>query len=394
MERICIETLTPLWTGDIEGECSKIKETSIIGSLRWWYEVLVRGLGGGACDPTSDDKCELNHKEFRKMLESKSMQDALDKLICPACQLFGCTGWSRKFRLEIRNGKPVYDRSLIIRVNRNRGWYLGSGLHGSLEAAIVALKNEDQNTVLPLLRFVSEWGGIGARTQQGYGIFRIISVKDIKIPKIDELVRSVGDTKNENVGFEQRHLPNIKDFFFCKIQLNDIDIDNIGRKATFEINREFRDWICKKSKDFVPTAPLVRYYLRRLQLFGNRDLRHFLMGFMATGKHADEKIGSKIHVSHVYKVSNGWEMRIWGWIPEFVTMRNNRKKIELFKNRFGKEREDVLKILNKRMKIELEEIFGTGSVSWQKWKEFNSPRDSKGAISNVEYFIKSLGDSQ
>jgi CRISPR type III-B/RAMP module RAMP protein Cmr1 len=42
-----------------------IKETGIIGSLRWWYDALVRGMGGYACDPTSDeDRCR-NKEEKR-----------------------------------------------------------------------------------------------------------------------------------------------------------------------------------------------------------------------------------------------------------------------------------------------------------------------------------------
>ncbi len=46
-----LKTLTPLWTGGI-GTMDRIHETSIIGSLRWWYEAIVRGLGGNVCDTT------------------------------------------------------------------------------------------------------------------------------------------------------------------------------------------------------------------------------------------------------------------------------------------------------------------------------------------------------
>ena len=43
---IRLRTLTPLWTGGVEtGKMDRIHETGIIGSLRWWYETLVRGLG-------------------------------------------------------------------------------------------------------------------------------------------------------------------------------------------------------------------------------------------------------------------------------------------------------------------------------------------------------------
>ena len=97
-----IRTLTPIWTGDVDRKCSRIKETGIIGSLRWWYEALIRGFGGYACDPTSDKRCELKQDKFKKAIKSgKSAQKTLDEQICPVCQLFGCTGWSRRFRLEI-----------------------------------------------------------------------------------------------------------------------------------------------------------------------------------------------------------------------------------------------------------------------------------------------------
>ena len=105
--KVRIKTLTPLWTGDAERKNTELRETGIIGSLRWWYEALIRGLGGSACDPTSDNGCKLNQEKFKEALrEGKSIQNALGELICPACQLFGCTGWSRKFIFHVleKNG--------------------------------------------------------------------------------------------------------------------------------------------------------------------------------------------------------------------------------------------------------------------------------------------------
>lgn len=48
---IRIKPLTPLWTGNEKRESKVLRETGILGSLRWWYEAVVRGLGGKACDP-------------------------------------------------------------------------------------------------------------------------------------------------------------------------------------------------------------------------------------------------------------------------------------------------------------------------------------------------------
>ena len=102
-----IKPLTPIWTGDANRRNTVLRETGIIGSLRWWYEVLVRGLGGSACDPTNENlRCKLDQEKFKKALNSgKSFQEALNEQICPACQLFGCTGWARKFKLEVEEIK-------------------------------------------------------------------------------------------------------------------------------------------------------------------------------------------------------------------------------------------------------------------------------------------------
>lgn len=48
----------------------------------------MRGLGGKACDPTETECQDKNH--------------------CVVCELFGCTGWARKFRFQVlsADGKP------------------------------------------------------------------------------------------------------------------------------------------------------------------------------------------------------------------------------------------------------------------------------------------------
>lgn len=58
---IKIKTLTPIWTGGVNGECEILHETGIIGSMRWWYEAIVRGLGGYACDPAGHE-CSYKKK--------------------------------------------------------------------------------------------------------------------------------------------------------------------------------------------------------------------------------------------------------------------------------------------------------------------------------------------
>ena len=40
--QVKIRTLTPLWTGGVDATMDRIHETGILGSLRWWYEVIIK----------------------------------------------------------------------------------------------------------------------------------------------------------------------------------------------------------------------------------------------------------------------------------------------------------------------------------------------------------------
>lgn len=93
-----LKTLTPIWTGGIDKDDRKLHLTGIKGSLRWWYEALLRGLDKYACDPRSDDSCRVESKGIN---HNFPVPDQVKKIICPACYLFGCTGWSSKFVLRM-----------------------------------------------------------------------------------------------------------------------------------------------------------------------------------------------------------------------------------------------------------------------------------------------------
>ncbi|BCP67181.1 type III-B CRISPR module RAMP protein Cmr1 [Thermus thermophilus] len=62
-----LKALTNIWTGDNKGKGDRLVPTGLMGSLRWWFEVLVRGLGGKACDPTAENvRCPNKDKEPHK----------------------------------------------------------------------------------------------------------------------------------------------------------------------------------------------------------------------------------------------------------------------------------------------------------------------------------------
>ncbi len=138
--KITLKTLTPLWTGGVDGACDRLHETGLIGSLRWWYEALVRGLGGYACDPTSEDRCpnkDGNH--------------------CVVCELFGCTGWARKFRLKVLpfvqikeikgNPKAIQEQDVQLELIPLR-----------------PIAEEELCLLLATFRLISKYGAMGGKT--------------------------------------------------------------------------------------------------------------------------------------------------------------------------------------------------------------------------------------
>ncbi len=138
-----LKALTPIWTGDVDQKGGRLIPTGLMGSLRWWFEVLVRGLGGTACDPTSSVRCP-DHQ--RKPTDPGHH--------CVVCELFGCTGWARKFRLvvmdedgnviqnQIEAGESFVLRFIPLRPIREEEWCL-------LDCT---------------LRLIAEYGAIGGKT--------------------------------------------------------------------------------------------------------------------------------------------------------------------------------------------------------------------------------------
>jgi CRISPR-associated protein Cmr1 len=77
-----LKALTDIWTGDRTGNPSRLITTGLLGSIRWWCEVIVRGLGGSACDPSNTQARCPDRQRGR----------------CVVCELFGCTSWSHSTR--------------------------------------------------------------------------------------------------------------------------------------------------------------------------------------------------------------------------------------------------------------------------------------------------------
>jgi len=202
---ITLKTLTPLWTGGTDQTTDRLHETGLLGSLRWWYEAIVRGLGGYACDPTSEDpkaRCEFDTKAYEKAKkDGKSDDEAIQAglhNVCPVCYLFGTTGWARLFQLRAIEipMTPLHFRTTI---KMNQGWL--ERVFGGEKKNIDSLQvpyGELRFQFIPrrydaeyarsqftlILRVAAEYGGIGARLQHGFGQFLFPpQLNDISLPQ-------------------------------------------------------------------------------------------------------------------------------------------------------------------------------------------------------------------
>ena len=294
-----IKPLTPIWTGDENRKCETLRETGIIGSLRWWYEALIRGLGGSACDPTNS-KCEGgNH--------------------CDACELFGCTGWARKFRLEVEFNTTIPEVWVGTRRKRKRGYnYLKRNVAGFMDDGAIVLEfiplrkisSKEWALLNKTLEIIANYGGLGAKISQGNGVIEIV---ENNLP--------YGDRKPENAILKKEgntiESPNLDDFFFYKFHIEFTDeISNLIDKKVFWTHASdhygFRDdWGNWKKLwngyHLLPIAFHIRDAIRHLE--ENKNRRHAIFGM--GGKNAQ---GSRAFVSHGYKIDEKTvEVRIWGY---------------------------------------------------------------------------------
>lgn len=156
------KAITPIWTGDADGKGNRLIPSGLLGSVRWWFEVLVRGMGGSACDPTDPDSRCPDKQGHR----------------CVVCELFGCTGWARKFQFKIVDHNGLQVQAAIFK-----------GQEFVFHFTPLRPIRDEEWTLLDLtLRLIADYGAIGGRTvfkpsdekHRDYGLIEITSRPDIK----------------------------------------------------------------------------------------------------------------------------------------------------------------------------------------------------------------------
>ncbi|MGC8949994.1 type III-B CRISPR module RAMP protein Cmr1 [Chloroflexus sp.] len=352
---LTISTLTPLWTGGIEtGKVDRIHETGILGSLRWWYEAIVRGLGGRACDP-SKGECRFDAEKYEKHKKSTATderQRLRDAGLCDVCQLFGATGWRRRFRLAVVADKTQPDPAIRAKIQVNRTytrnkkqitptWYFPNNQNDQPRSGTFTLRiqslapNFQPEIIAGLVQFIADWAAIGARAQMGFGVIKLERRIDTT-PFYNQVVAAAGTEAYPR-------LPSLKNIFLARISPKN--------GGTFSDQDTFN----------------LKYDLRRL--FANdQALRHFIMGTIK-----DQRIAAKVKMSRPYNMgqSDDQEMRVWGWIPE---------EADVYQNSWN--RDSVVDAIYQHLRT---------NYTLTVWREMNSARDSvKPDLSDTCEFLRSL----
>lgn len=316
----------------------RIHETGLLGSMRWWYEALVRGLGGKVCE--SGGECEFNADKYKKSVAGDEGERLRESGLCDVCQVFGSTGWKRRFRLSIAE-KNVENAIIQHRIKAEEKTYEAQGKKctpiryfqnplqadikptppntpqtGSFEIQVQNLCHDfPPDVIRGLIQFIADWGVLGARAQMGFGIIEPMNGRFDTRPLYQWLVATAGSR-------QYTELPSLNNIFLARIKLK-----NAREVDTFNL----------------------KYDLRRL-FSADRDLRHFIMGTTAKG---EERTAAKVKISRPYGEG---VMRVWGWIPEEA----DRYNCSWDRNR-------IVEIIHAHL---------TTSYNVQFWREMGSLRDT------------------
>lgn len=316
---VTLQPLTPLWTGDAGQGGSRVRETGILGSLRWWYEALLRGLGLYACDPSSGS---CMYDESTKL-----------KSICLACQLFGCTGYSRRFRLTVAGGEGAGElREVKLRHPGrpgHRGWRIPSTICEPLTLTFRPMRADargdfERAAILLTIGLVEEYGALGAKTSHGQGVVTITDWGALSPAMTTDAwigaVNAAYKARPAKTETKQLPPPSLSDFIGVTITLDPAATSRTDWWKKIPLTG-LEGFSLGSAPNWVPAAPAIRAQLRswlrntaNIPCFSGdlRDDRHRLMGTIQ--KPAGPK-GSDVFVTHLYKIDERWVMRIFAFVP-------------------------------------------------------------------------------
>ena len=243
---VTFRTITPLWTGDAwqwqgnrEGK-REIRPSSLIGSLRFWFEIIC--YFNGVVDEESFDpkkgrfEKEINPNALREYIKKYGntfeckIQALLEQDIPIPAIIFGTTGWRSLIEIkevlepEEYGVYPFPEGKIEIPELKHNGkvpsWYFGRGFYGRFQVKFLVEKSILEDIFYPLLNFMDKYGFWGGKWNIGYGRLKVVEVKkngskednwECETFQIYEL-KNNGKLNKKNVSKDMFLNENIKEF--------------------------------------------------------------------------------------------------------------------------------------------------------------------------------------
>lgn len=219
-----LRALTDIWTGGADGRSERLHVTGIKGSMRWWYEAVVRGLGRYACDPASHDKDQTCVLDANRVKDAGSLRAEIRRSVCPVCHLFGCTGWSGKLGVTVRRS-DARDNVISGQIKANDQFVISLAEHKRVNPA--------ERTLLQItMQVIATYGAIGAKTafkpseirakntklhHRDFGIITASPIIDLPIePDLLDQVNKYLETFPRVCSLNDPVWPDLRNFWFVK----------------------------------------------------------------------------------------------------------------------------------------------------------------------------------
>jgi len=330
--KVTFETITPIWTGDAWGQNTEIKPSSIMGSLRFWFEVYCHFAGIEV-----KEKEELKEKDYKKIV--KDVKDKIEKdnpinieneifntlPLTLSSKLFGCTGW--KSRIEIESIKYLNNYCFGNKLNlpnkilNNKRWFFTNPYFFGKFEIVFKVDSNMLNDFLLLLSFMNDYGYLGGKNNIGYGRIKvnklIIDGEAILIKFNENILRKSNLNLNTQAFNIIKEILGVKRFFCQSERDFDNKIENLPQKVilltTENTQNENYQQLIKK---LIEKKIELRNCLRAKKEFnGNvqnkwKNFRHYIFG-TTSGESNATKI---IPYFNAKKDNSQWKISEYGFL--------------------------------------------------------------------------------
>jgi len=291
--RINFQTLTPLWTGDAWGENTTIRPSSLMGSLRFWFEVICYFNG---VTKESDYENGKLKDELKEKINNKKISDlfvkngndfsGVDKTLAEMgitlpSRIFGCTGWKGWIRIkEIDYDEHNFKNDLKGRIINEKNWFWGISQYKGNIGILFEVEEEILEPIFyPLLTFMEKYGFWGGKWNIGYGR---LTVEKIEIKNNSDF-EEINNWRNEEFVFSKFFRDEDNKFGdknfngFIQSASNFSDLTNKNNKILYKLENQItNNGFSPIIKELIKIKARERLNHKNSQ--NNNDLRHRLFG--------------------------------------------------------------------------------------------------------------------